>query len=372
MLNPRQTIGTQLLEKMANPNLKQLSFILETVGLTPASRFIDAYSFNLSGGQIQRVLIALAIINDPVLILADEPFSAVDAELKEELAQLLVHITKERQSSLLLVSHNLELVSAIANRIFRIEGGSIINNSETDLELKSNVNLYESVGTDTDILLEVNGLYKSYTKSSLFTLRRKAIPVLSNFSLILKHKEILGIMGPSGIGKSTLARMIAGTESIDGGSVLFKGNSVSEMDKDARREYFKSVQLIPQDPLSMMPPHRPMKALFEDVYFIKRQTYNSEQISNLLNSLGIEESLLIRLPSELSGGQRQRILIGRALLMEVDLLICDEIFSSLDSKTEADIRNLLFCLCAYKGLSIIMISHDKSSLDKLCHRVINM
>ena len=215
----------------------------------------------------------------------------------------------------------------------------------------------------------VNGVYKSYKSDNGLNWKSAKIEVLNDFSLELRKGEILGIMGRSGIGKSTLAKLIAGMEPFNKGDILFQGISLNKMDKTARLEYFRAIQLIPQDPLSRMPPHRTMRTLYDDVYFIKGRQYDSAEISSLFQSLGLHESLLDRLPSELSGGQRQRILIGRALLMEVKLLICDEIFSSLDPENEAEIGALLKNLNVHKRLSIIMISHDKKSLDRLCNRV---
>ena len=158
-------------------------------------------------------------------------------------------------------------------------------------------------------------------------------------------------------------------ETFESGHIRYKGQDINTLSKIDRDQYCKMVQLIPQDPMSRMPPHRFVKAHFEDVFFVRKQAYNPKQVNEVMMAVQLDERLLIRLPRQLSGGQRQRVLIAKALLMDVELLICDEIFSALD---QIEIGTVLQSLVARKSLSIIMISHDTRILRSYCHRVLKM
>lgn len=369
MLNPRQTIFTQLSEKMETPNLSDIHTLLTSVGLVPAEKFAKAYPFNLSGGQLQRVLIALALVNRPPLILADEPFSAVDAELKEDLSQLLVSLVTKHNMGLLLVSHDQQLIKRLSDRVLFLDNGQLVGASTA---VSQDTVPTKALTTQNQILLEVGQLKKSYAEGGLFSSSKLSQNIIDDFSLHLHQGEILGIQGPSGVGKSTLARLLAGMETFESGHIRYKGQDINTLSKIDRDQYCKMVQLIPQDPMSRMPPHRSVKAHFEDVFFVRKQAYNPKQVNEVMMAVQLDERLLIRLPRQLSGGQRQRVLIAKALLMDVELLICDEIFSALDQIVQSEIGTVLQSLVARKSLSIIMISHDTRILRSYCHRVLKM
>ncbi len=368
LLNPRQTVSSILSEKMENPNTSKIENLLASVGLTPPMKYINAYPFNLSGGQVQRVLIALALVNKPQLILADEPFSAVDGELKEELSQLLISLVSKYEIGLLLVSHDLQLIEKLADRVLFLDQGQLIEKPDFQAH---NDSLSADLTDAGPVILEVSNLRKSYAKQGLFS-SNKLIKIIDGYNLQLHLGEILGIQGPSGVGKSTLARLLAGMESPDSGHIRYKGQDISELSKSDRHQYFTKVQLIPQDPLSRMPPQRSVRAHFEDVFFVRKIAYDVSRVEEVMYAVQLDKSLLSRLPKQLSGGQRQRVLIAKSLLMNVDLLICDEIFSALDFAVQADIASLLRSLVAHKSLSIIMISHDAGLLKTYCHRVVKM
>jgi ABC-type glutathione transport system ATPase component len=166
MLNPRQTIFTQLSEKMETPNLSDIHTLLTSVGLVPAEKFAKAYPFNLSGGQLQRVLIALALVNRPPLILADEPFSAVDAELKEDLSQLLVSLVTKHNMGLLLVSHDQQLIKRLSDRVLFLDNGQLVGASTA---VSQDTVPTKALTTQNQILLEVGQLKKSYAEGGLFS-----------------------------------------------------------------------------------------------------------------------------------------------------------------------------------------------------------
>ncbi|NNE27164.1 MAG: ABC transporter ATP-binding protein, partial [Saprospiraceae bacterium] len=396
VFNPSMKIGDQIAEsalygkRTAEPIIREkVHALLQSCGLEPTKRFAEAYPHQLSGGQIQRALIAMALINDPDLIIADEPTSALDSHLKESVIKLLEKINELHQTSILIISHDLNLVSKISSNIIVIDDGSVVEAqskvslmrkpmSEITRDMLNASAVFDSKSPNTAAkvsnpitMIEVNALSKSYAaKTSIFKKNVKDIKAVDNISFSFNKGEILGIVGPSGSGKSTLARLLALIEDFDSGTYKFEGQHVRELSFSEFEQLKTQVQMIFQDPLSALAPHLTVKDVLFEVLPEKNQ--GLKVIEDALLNVDLNLDYLNRIPRMLSGGERQRILIARALLTQPKLLICDEILSALDVLTQYRIVQLLLKLNQSLGLSLIFISHDRKLVEFLSDQTIEL
>lgn len=373
VLNPSQTISAQLMEKMKDGSpqnqMATAHSLLEEVQLVPGKQYAKAYPHQLSGGQLQRVMIALALVNSPSLVLADEPFSALDDETKSSLLLLFKQLSDQRKIALLVVSHDLKSIREMADRIIHIADGKIQDRpSAHATEVIGNKNSGEG-----PLLMKVSALTKAYAKgNTLLSHNQSDHAVFDGFDLKIHKGECVGIYGASGSGKSTLARLLMGLESADSGSILFKGQALNEMSPAQRKSLRTKAQIIFQDPLSAMAPHRVVNDLYKDAFLVMKEPYDQGKIAELWSRMDLELGLLERRPRQLSGGQRQRILIARALLLGAELLICDEILASLDTAVGEKILAYLMQLQQERDLTLVLISHDLEILKKCCNRLIEI
>lgn len=427
VLNPSQKIGKQITEKLRIRNnisdskvQTNILELLDLVELHPADRFSNSYPHQLSGGQLQRCLIALAMANNPEILLADEPVSALDEHLKTEILQLILKLKSTRNISVLLISHDLELIGQISDRIAIIQDGRIVETgskehiltkAETEYtrsllacrpsrEVKTNrlatmddfiddpeltrEKFYRENMTEPEELekrnknleaaselIELKSVSKSYSSAtSIFKKDKLDVLAVKNVSMSIKPGEILGLCGPSGSGKSTLARLISFMEFPERGEILFKGKDVQNWNENELASNQRKIQIIFQDPLSVMPPHITVRNFLNEVLTNSEDPYKT--IAGILGKVGLDDSHLYKTPTMLSGGERQRVIIARSLLLEPELLICDEILSALDVSVQAQVINLLLQLNREEGLTILFISHDLNMVNFISDRVINL
>jgi len=374
ILNPSQTIKTQLKEKILKNSVgdqnQYVAVLLEEVELKPADLYMDAFPHQLSGGQIQRVLIAMALVNDPRLLLADEPFSALDHDTKSNLRSLFQKLTKERKLALLLVTHDEGIVDQLAHRKVYLKSGKIVEESQPAVVQFSR----SARSHSNNLLMSVSQLTKRFGASgrALGQSEKSGKLIFDAFDLNIYRGECLGIYGDSGSGKSTLARMMMGLEPYEAGSISYGGRKFSETNKAQWKSFRRSAQIIFQDPLSSMPPHRKVRQLYSDAFYVMGDKFDKDKVMAVWKMLGLDAVLLERRPMQLSGGQRQRILIGRALLLGVEFLVCDEIFASLDRNIGDQILEHLMVLQQEKGLTLVLVSHDKETLERCCNRLIKL
>ena len=401
VLNPAQSIGAQIKEKILynrtaenNEHAQQEQFVmglLSEVGLTPAARFYEAYPHELSGGELQRSLIALALTNNPKLIIADEPLSALDTKTTTAILKLLSSLRKKRGTAIILISHDLRMVMDYCDSLVIIDEGHIISQGQPAYFHKSGQPALVKEMMDALQPEKVAEPIQSAAKEPIFSIRnvtkiygddsnRFTMPwgkapinkvVLDDFSLEVYHHEILGLYGPSGYGKSTLARVMGRLEAVDKGRIYFKGVDITEMKSDSVKAFRRSCQFIFQDPLSAMSPHRLVRAHLTDVHYVSEDSRKAD-LDQIMEEVGLPVSYLDRYPRQLSGGERQRVLIARTLMTGAEFLICDEIFSSLDIIVAIKIAALLKNLVSRRGLTMLFISHDRHMLERLCSRVIDM
>jgi len=379
VLNPSVVIGDQIQERIdLNSNKSKPSKgksvvlnLLDEVRISPAEEFYNRYPHELSGGQLQRVLIAMALSNNPRLLLADEPTFNLDKSTEKEIVDLLLSIKKAREISILFVSHDMSLVDLFCDRYITISDGTIIENStQSSGSLADLPSMVTPVNREP--IIQLKNINKAYKKSSAIWRKGESHSVLRDYSLSLSKGLITGLVGPSGCGKSTVAKIIAGIDYDYDGEYLLNGVNVKSYRKSDVKRMRQSIQIIFQDSFSAMPPHLTVIDLFNHVISAHSLSLSRNDIISLLKDVGLDESLLERLPYQLSGGQRQRLLIAKALIVKPDLLICDEIVSSLDEMNRASVIDILRQINVDQELTVLFVSHNETIVDQLCHEVFHV
>ncbi len=375
ILNPSIRVGDQIIERLTlanRPKDKEAVLdLLSSLGLTPPERIYKSFPFQLSGGQIQRCLIAIALVIQPPLILADEPTSNLDMDLQQQITQLLVDHARQYESSLVIVSHNMDLLESHCDQIYYVKDGQLWETPPERNEAVDTIHNHDF--SDKKKIVSITDLGKSYKKRGLFTSRKDTeVMAIDNFSIDIHEGEIVGIIGPSGSGKSTLAKIMALLIDYDAGTYLYRNEDVLAFSKKQIKAFRRECQIVFQDPLSALAPHRTVRQHLQDRAEAYKESMDDDALIDCLQSFALGAEILDRLPKELSGGQRQRVLIARALLLSPKLLICDEITSSLDEATAHDILNILLNLNKSKGLSVLFISHNEPLVTAISHRIIGL
>lgn len=362
VMNPRMTIRAHLLEAMgahgwgkAKAHEEHVLSLLEEVGLFPAAQIASQRPDQLSGGMAQRAMLAIALAGDPEFILADEPTSSLDSILKAEVLQLLRRKQQERGVGVLFITHDIASIQHIADRVVVVSAGQIVDQCPTaqlfskdrhaktrELVEASLPVIHERRADSSVRLLEAVEASKNYTR------RAKGEAALKPTSLRLHGGQVLGVVGRSGSGKSTFARLLAGLEQPTSGQIInHHGN-----DSPTR------VQIIAQEPFSSFDPRLSIRTGMSAAVHRLSDAEAKERMTRAMAQVGLPEELLDRRPGQCSGGQLQRLAIARALLTKPQVLICDESTSALDSVAQRHILDLLLELRDKMGLSLVVISHD--------------
>lgn len=342
---------------------------LSEVGLPDPEGLCSKYPHELSGGMRQRVMIAQAMINEPDLLIADEPTTALDCVVQAQILELLRDIHRTKGTSILFISHDLNVVRALCSRVIVVYKGEIVEEGKTEDVLLHPKHEYtrhlvasipegdkkECNGEEILHLEDLNVFYD--IRSGVFRKKGKK-HVIHDLNLSAKEGEIVGIVGESGCGKSTLCKTILGLHDNYTGSVKVK-NGVNP-------------QMVFQDPAGSLNPARTIGWIMEEPLRLRGIANRSERkklVCEMLQNVGLDESYASRHPRELSGGQKQRISIGVALLMEPRLIIADEPVSALDVTVQSQILKLLLKLHEEKKMTILFISHDLNVVRGICSRV---
>jgi len=396
-LNPVQNIGTQVAECIAlhkdvtgSQAMKQAAAVLERVGLPNKDFPLTRYPHELSGGQRQRVVIAIAVALEPKLLIADEPTTALDVTTQAEILELLKQLVNESDMAMMLITHDLAVVSEVADHIVIMRHGRILDRGPTqrifnELKHPYTQSLYDasshtpernaSVETTTP-LVQLNELVCEYplARKSLFG-PRTSFRAVDKVSLSIHAGESVGLVGESGCGKSTLAKALLGLSPIAGGSIMLRGNPVlsgERVSNAVRRE----MQVVFQDPYSSFNPrHRVGRLIAEPLHLLDAQPdkiARANLITSTLESVGLSGEDANKYIHEFSGGQRQRIAIARALIIKPALIILDEAVSALDVSVRAQVLDLLAALCDTHSLAYLFISHDLSVVRSITDRVLVM
>ena len=424
-LNPLMTIGTQLLETIAkttklggNAAFKKAIELLEAVGIEqPAARF-TAYPHEFSGGMRQRVVIALALAGDPDLIIADEPTTALDVSIQEQILELIRVLCRKRKLGVIIITHDIGVIANIADRVAVMYDGSVLETGEvrqilmapkheytksliaavprgdTKFERFKSVDYIEggkqackSIDVEqhwlgekvrknsADKAISIEGLNKKFViKKAVFERNRVYLKAVKDVTFSVEEGETFGLVGESGSGKSTIARLIVGLSKVDRGSIQIFGQEVSNKRKDQKViAAQRDLQMIFQDPYSSLNARmRVQDIIAEPIRYYRTASSDRETLQivrDLLDHVGLGATAMLKYPHEFSGGQRQRISIARALASRPKILICDEPTSALDVSVQAHILNLLKDLQDELRLTMLFISHDLPVIRQMCDKV---
>lgn len=400
-LNPYLRIVDQLTEvllvhKRMNKKDARLKAIaaLEEVGIHNAAERIDQYPHQFSGGMRQRVMIAMALLAEPELLIADEPTTALDVTVQAQILSLIKELQQSRQLTVIFITHDLGVAAQMANHVLVMEKGRLVEQGETQRIFKNPVQPYtqkllsavlttakpatnHAIDYSQPPLLEVKKLEVGFKQYSgvWFQKIKNIVKGVDEVSINLYKGEILGLVGESGSGKSTLGRSIIRLVDAQGGEVLFNGKDLTHIANDDLKIARRDFQMIFQDPYASLNPRMTVFDTLAEpllVHGLANKNTVLEQVNQLMDDVGLDRRFLRKYPHEFSGGQRQRIAIARAIALKPKLIIADEPVSALDVTIRAQILALLLHLTEKHQLTMLFISHDMSVVRYLCDRVVVM
>ncbi|MVA56859.1 dipeptide ABC transporter ATP-binding protein [Agrobacterium vitis] len=409
-LDPIMSVGTQIEETvMANDSSAtrwqaraRAIELLDRVGITDPQQRLGHYPHQFSGGQRQRVVIAIALAGSPDIIVADEPTSALDTSVQKQILKLLRKLVNETGVSVLLVTHDMGVVSEITDRVLVMRAGQVVEQDLTAAILDAprkdyTRSLLAAVprlrlsaptqkkaddrgaisspgGKGDDRSLTVQGVSKSFLRPGFcFRLgQQTARLALRDVSLLLPYGAITGIVGESGSGKTTLGRIVAGLDIATAGTVKIGRNDFDVSKNGYRTGLLGRVQMIFQDPAMSLNPRMTISEILRESLRFGAQIRADQTPANvqaMMDRLGLARSLLSRYPHQLSGGQKQRICIARALLARPQVIVADEPTSALDVSVQAEIIKLLKETITEHEITMLFISHDLAVVQQLCRDV---
>lgn len=424
-LNPSLKCGPQVAEILAqHTHLSQKEIrqevlsLFEKVKLPNPESIYNKYPHQISGGQKQRVMIAMAIACKPKILIADEPTTALDVTVQKEIIQLLKELQQQTRMSIIFISHDLSLVSDIANRVLVMYKGEIVEQGEAQQIFKNPQHNYTKAliasrpsleyrakrlptiqdflndTIDTAVItaedraenhkkmyaqtpiLEVQNVEKEYFSTAGLFGKKTTFKAVDNVSFKIYEGETLGLVGESGCGKSTLGNAILQLDKATAGHIFYKGKDITKLSATEIRTLRKEIQIIFQDPYSSLNPRIPVgKAIMEPMKvhgLYKNDAERKQKTIELLERVGLGEDYFNRYPHEFSGGQRQRIGIARTIALQPKIIVCDESVSALDISVQAQVLNLLNELKENFGFTYIFISHDLAVVKYMSDQVLVM
>lgn len=424
-LNPSMKLGKQITEvlllhkKISGKTAKEeVLSLFEKVKLPAPQDIYKKYPHQISGGQMQRVMIAMAIACKPQILIADEPTTALDVTVQKEIIRLLKELQQETGMSIIFITHDLALISEIADKVVVMYQGKVIEQSTVDeifknpqkdytkallharpalghrlAKLPTISNFLEKKPLAKEItpeeralwhkklytqppLLEVFNLKKEYyTQIGLFG-KKKSVVAVNGVSFSLFEGETLGLVGESGCGKSTLGKAILQLDKATSGTIKYRGKDITQLQGEALRKLRKEIQIIFQDPYSSLNPRLLVGEAIREAMSVhglyKNVKQRKEKAMELLTRVGLNADFYYRYPHQLSGGQRQRVGIARTIAVEPKLIVCDESVSALDISVQAQVLNLLNELKETFGFTYIFISHDLAVVKHMADQLMVM
>lgn len=419
--NPVKTIGKQIEEaliyhpekagKLSQRECKKrvISQLLE-VELSDAERVYRSYAHELSGGQLQRAMIAMALINRPQVLIADEPTTALDITTQRDILRLIRNLSEKLHLAVLIITHDMSVVRALADEMYVMQGGNIVESGEVqhifanpkheytrtllesvpkfDMQYASSGDSYESIeevakaiakniaknisespGSESPVV-EVQGVSVQYSHARFSKDSNKL--ALANANLRINSGSTLALVGESGAGKTTIAKLISGQIKPNSGLVLLNGENLNRLNSKARRQALSRIGYVFQDSGSALNPRKTIGwSIAEPLLLHTNLDANErlERVEEMLNQVQVPVEFASRFPHELSGGQRQRVGIARALILQPSLLIADEPTSALDVTVQRCVLNLLHDLQQKYRYACLFITHDVGVVQEVASEV---
>ncbi|MEO8388434.1 ABC transporter ATP-binding protein [Polaromonas sp.] len=392
--NPSRTLMDQVVEPtlihglMKRPEAEAKAVTLFRELALPDPETIGArYPHQVSGGQLQRVMAAMAMITDPDLVILDEPTTALDVTTQLEVLRAFRRVVRERRATAVYVSHDLAVVAQMADYILVLRNGQMQELNATEEIITQPTQPYTQSllaaarpaprvspqGCGSELLLDIQNLSAGYGPVGLKGQPEKLI--LQNIDLKLYRGQAIGVIGESGSGKTTLARAVAGLIKPCGGRILFKDRELAPSLSERSKEELRQIQIVFQMADTALNPSQTIAAILaRPLVFYKglRGPALQKRIRELLDLVQLPQTLASRLPGGLSGGQKQRVNLARALAADPDLILCDEVTSALDTVVGAAVLDLIAELRRELGVSYLFISHDLHTVRAVCDEIVVM
>lgn len=405
-LDPLMSVGSQIVETVraldgsltARQAKDRALDLMQKVGIQNPEKRYSQHPHQFSGGQRQRIVIAIALAGKPDIIVADEPTSALDATVQKQILALLRKLTDETGVSIIVVTHDMGVISEIADRVVVMRHGRIVEQGGTSSVLDAPTENYtrdllaavprlrltddhreltlahdpEAECSDRISVLSVKNVTKTFARQGLLSIwSGQQTAALQNVTIDLARGAITGIVGESGSGKSTIGRIVAGLETANSGTLELEGTRFDISRPGKRTGLLGRVQMIFQDPAMSLNPRMSIGSILEESARSGDRASKSsgQKVVNFMDRLGLPKNLLKSFPHQLSGGQKQRVCIARALLARPSIIVADEPTSALDVSVQAEIIALLKETVHERELSMLFISHDLALVQDLCQAI---
>lgn len=393
-LNPLHNVEKQInevlhLHKNMTPGQARarVEELLDLVGMPEAKSRLHSFPHEFSGGQQQRIMIAMALANEPELLIADEPTTALDVTIQAQVLKLLKELTRKLDMGLLMITHDLGIVQRMADKVHVMNEGQVVEHNETKTLFANSSHDYTQhllsaapKGRPDPVKPIAHEVMRAEDIRVWFPIKRGVIKhtvghikAVDGISMTLLEGQTIGVVGESGSGKSTLGRAILRLESSKG-DIDFMGHNVQKYGWKAMRPLRREMQIVFQDPFGSMSPRMSVFQVIEEGLLVHKlgETYDARRklVAEVLEEVELDPSTMDRYPHEFSGGQRQRVCVARALVLRPRLIVLDEPTSALDMSVQAQIVELLRDLQVSHKLSYIFISHDLKVVRALAHDII--
>ena len=426
-LNPLMTIGKQISEVLdrhfklsKKETYQKAKNILDIVQIPDSKRWLNGYPHEMSGGMRQRVMIAMALVCEPTVLIADEPTTALDVTIQAQILGLIKKLQKDIGMSVVFITHDMGVVAEIADRVLvmlggkKVEEGNVneifhnpkhpytksllavvprlgsmrgrslpakfsnldIKRTEGDDVIKTNnnelIDIKDNVRRSEPPILEIENLTTRFSIKSSFGFSKGNVHAVEGIDLLLLQGETIGIVGESGCGKSTLGKSIMRLVEPYSGKIKVRGKDIISLSKKDMFPIRREVQIVFQDPYSSLNPRLTVGQIVSEgmkLHKVCHETEIKDKLIEVFKKVGLSEFHINNYPHEFSGGQRQRIGIARALALSPSIIIADEAVSALDVSIQAQVINLMMELQEEYGLSYLFISHDMAVIERVCHKV---